>query len=66
MLYQERRKSLRGVRFAKESTSTPQPLIALQLIQHILQHPLNRVSALEKYRRLLLNITQNMSKVKVN
>ncbi|KAK4291676.1 hypothetical protein Pmani_035511 [Petrolisthes manimaculis] len=60
----ERRKSQRGVHFAEESTSTPQPLIALRLIRHILQHPLNKISTLEKYRHLLLDVTQNMSRVK--
>nr|XP_045616163.1 condensin-2 complex subunit G2-like isoform X2 [Procambarus clarkii] len=58
----ERRRSSRRVRFCK--TSTPQPLIALRLLQHILQHPFNKLTTIKSNRHLLLEITLNMEKVK--
>nr|XP_053634810.1 condensin-2 complex subunit G2-like [Cherax quadricarinatus] len=58
----ERRRSGRKVRFCE--TSTPQPVIALRLLRNILQHPFNKLSAMERNRSSLLEITKNMEKVK--
>lgn len=58
----ERRRSGRGVRF--HETYTAQPLLALQLIRHILQHPLNKLAALTKNRPLVVELAESISTVK--
>ncbi|XP_037804548.1 condensin-2 complex subunit G2-like isoform X3 [Penaeus monodon] len=58
----ERRKSRKGVRF--QEALTPQPLLALRLVGHILQHPLNKLAALGRNRHLLVQMSENMAEVK--
>lgn len=58
----ERRKSRKGVRFQEELS--PQPLLALRLVGHILQHPLNKLAALGRNRHLLVQMSENMANVK--
>ncbi|XP_047468788.1 condensin-2 complex subunit G2-like isoform X2 [Penaeus chinensis] len=58
----ERRKSRKGVRF--QEALSPQPLLALRLVGHILQHPLNKLAALGRNRHLLVQMSENMAEVK--
>ncbi|XP_063884289.1 condensin-2 complex subunit G2-like isoform X1 [Scylla paramamosain] len=58
----ERRRSRRQVRFCE--TSTPKPQVALHILCHILEHPINRVSTLQRHRAQLLDIIQDLTKVK--
>lgn len=57
----ERRRSRRQVRFCE--TSTPKPKLALHILSHILEHPINRVSTLQRHKAQLLDIVQDLSKV---
>ncbi|XP_042859360.1 condensin-2 complex subunit G2-like isoform X3 [Penaeus japonicus] len=58
----ERRKSSKGVRF--QEALSPQPILALRLVGHILQHPLNKLAALGRNRHLLVQMSENMATVK--
>ncbi|MPC13951.1 Carboxypeptidase A4 [Portunus trituberculatus] len=58
----ERRHSRRQVRFCE--TSTPKPQVALHILCHILEHPINRVSMLQRHRAHLLDIVQDLNKIK--
>lgn len=58
----EKRRSRRQVRFCE--TSIPKPHVALHFLLHILEHPLNRVATLQRYRPQLLEVIQDMAKVK--
>ena len=63
-MLKERRKSKRGVRF--QEVETMHPLIALKVLHHILEHPLNRLSALPKNKHHLISLANNMEKLKVS
>ncbi|XP_066987569.1 condensin-2 complex subunit G2-like isoform X2 [Macrobrachium rosenbergii] len=54
----ERRLSRRGVHF--HQTHSAQPSLALRLIRHILQHPLNKLAALSKNRSLVEDLTETL------
>ncbi len=46
-------KRKRGVRFAEHPSETPRPLLALSLVEYLLQHPVNRAILLRKNRTQL-------------
>ncbi|XP_076051918.1 condensin-2 complex subunit G2-like isoform X2 [Oratosquilla oratoria] len=52
----------RRVRFFEQSS--PQPLLALQLLRQIMQHPLNKIAALHNHSELLLQLSQTLEHVK--
>ncbi|XP_068208708.1 condensin-2 complex subunit G2-like isoform X2 [Palaemon carinicauda] len=54
----ERRLSFRGVRFRQ--THSAQPSLALRLIRHVLQHPLNKLAALSKNRTLVEDLAETL------
>ena len=60
----ERRKSSRGVRFKEMKTINP--IVAIKVLHHILEHPLNRLAALPKNRDQLIKLANSMSTVKVS
>jgi len=54
-----------GVRFETPTDQQPQPRIALKLLIFVLQHPLNKISALHKNRQDLLNLLDNMEPIMI-
>lgn len=54
-----------GVRFETPQDQQPQPRLALKLLIYVLQHPLNKISALQKNRQDLLNLMDSMEPVKI-
>ncbi|KAK7070599.1 hypothetical protein SK128_008960, partial [Halocaridina rubra] len=58
----ERRVAGRSVHFAE--TYNAQPLLALRLIRHILQHPLNKLAALNKNKALVIELCETLRTVK--
>ncbi|XP_064104732.1 condensin-2 complex subunit G2-like isoform X3 [Macrobrachium nipponense] len=54
----ERRLSRRGVHF--HQTHSAQPSLALRLVRHVLQHPLNKLAALSKNRSLVEDLAETL------